>query len=800
MSIYKKLVVIVFVTVFMIVVLPFTVFAEDAVEDTSPKVVEITIENFPDNRFFNSVKSFDTNKDGWISQSEADNVKSIWLGMLIKDCTGIEYFTELKELRIGNSQDLKKIDLSHNTKLEDLNIGLTGITNIDLSLNTALKSLYLPNNKLTSLDLSNNTNLTYLDCDGNQISELIIDKCINLESIDCSQNQISGYYDLRNLTKLETVNFSKNPGARIMADGMSSLTTVIISDTGISSFSIADCPKLNKLYCFNNVLSSIAVSNCPVTELLLDNNHLENLDDVKINSVRKLRKLEVENNRLNKLDTSSFENLEYLTCSNNEIASLNFDNNKKLYWLECANNKLKSLKIIDEEKVLQTVICSDNPIENLELSSDNLQNVVCENAKLTTTEKIVSPKLLYLNVNNNLLTNVDMSVYPNLMDLFCNGNKLAKLVLNPDIWRVYCENNNLTAIDASEATHISYTYSTDNYCIWASGNALYIEPDKNRRYDLSRLTEISGFDVNRAANWNGGSVDGNILTVDPGAKKVTYTYIIKEKNSLGNPVSETFTLNLPENECTHTNTLVVGAKTPTCTAKGYTGDVKCKDCGHILKKGVSIAANGHKLKTVIKKATITDVGRKSNICTVCKKIVSQSSIAKVANIKLNATNFVFDGKIKTPVVTVKDSNGKILKKNIHYSVTYAKGRKNVGRYAVVVKLKGNYSGTKILAFNIIPKRTSIYKLTAGKTQFTAKWYKQTIQTTGYELQYSIYPDMLRANTVVVRNNKLSYLTVKKLKTGKKYYVRIRTYKIVKVNGKNVKLCSYWSNIKSVKTK
>lgn len=70
-----------------------------------------------------------------------------------------------------------------------------------------------------------------------------------------------------------------------------------------------------------------------------------------------------------------------------------------------------------------------------------------------------------------------------------------------------------------------------------------------------------------------------------------------------------------------------------------------------------------------------------------QKIVLQSSIAKVANIKLNATNFVFDGKIKTPVVTVKDSNGKILKKNIHYSVTYAKGRKNVGRYAVVVKLR-----------------------------------------------------------------------------------------------------------------
>ena len=40
----------------------------------------------------------------------------------------------------------------------------------------------------------------------------------------------------------------------------------------------------------------------------------------------------------------------------------------------------------------------------------------------------------------------------------------------------------------------------------------------------------------------------------------------------------------------------------------------------------------------------------------------------------------------------------------------------------------------------------------------------------------------------------------KLKAGKKYYVRIRTYKTVKVGGKNKKINSDWSKGKMVKTK
>ena len=42
--------------------------------------------------------------------------------------------------------------------------------------------------------------------------------------------------------------------------------------------------------------------------------------------------------------------------------------------------------------------------------------------------------------------------------------------------------------------------------------------------------------------------------------------------------------------------------------------------------------------------------------------------------------------------------------------------------------------------------------------------------------------------------------VSKLKANKKYYVRIRTFKTVKVNGKKTTLCSNWSAVKTVRTK
>lgn len=231
----------------------------------------------------------------------------------------------------------------------------------------------------------------------------------------------------------------------------------------------------------------------------------------------------------------------------------------------------------------------------------------------------------------------------------------------------------------------------------------------------------------------------------------------------------------------------------TCTKEGVM-TYKCKNCTDSYTK--PIAKTAHSYKTTVTKATTSKNGSKVTKCTVCGAVQSTVTIAKVSKVKLNKTSFTYNGKTQKPTVTVTDANGKTLKQGTDYTVKYSKGRKNVGQYTVTVTFKGNYSGTKKLTFKIVPKGTSISKLTAGKKQFTVKWSKQTKQTTGYEIQYSTSKKMKNAKIVTVTKNSTTSKTIKKLKASKTYYVRIRTYKTVD----GVKIYSAWSSIKNIKTK
>lgn len=169
---------------------------------------------------------------------------------------------------------------------------------------------------------------------------------------------------------------------------------------------------------------------------------------------------------------------------------------------------------------------------------------------------------------------------------------------------------------------------------------------------------------------------------------------------------------------------------------------------------------------------------------------------------LSKTSYTYNGKTRKPAVKVKNSEGKALKSGTDYTVTYPKSMKNVGKYTVTVKLKGSYSGTLKKDFTILPKSTSIAKLSAKKKGFTVKWKKQTAQTTGYEVSYSTSKKFLKKSTktVNIKKNKTVSKNITKLSAKKKYYVRIRTYKTVKVNKKSTKLYSAWSKVKSVTAK
>ena len=263
----------------------------------------------------------------------------------------------------------------------------------------------------------------------------------------------------------------------------------------------------------------------------------------------------------------------------------------------------------------------------------------------------------------------------------------------------------------------------------------------------------------------------------------------------------------------HTHNLtLVAAKAATCTEGGKEAYYKCEGCGKFyedvlgtkeitdLASWGNIAKIAHTTKQTVTKATPTANGKIVNYCSVCKKTLSTTVIPKASSIKLKATSLTYNGKVRTPKVIVKDRTGKTLVKNTDYTVSYAKGRKYVGKYAVKITFKGKYSGTKTLYFTIKPKATSISSLKAGSKKFTVKWKKQATQTTGYQVQYSASSKFSKAKTVTVGKNKTVSKKISKLSGKKKYYVRVRTYKTVKINGKSIRIYSGWSKAKTVTTK
>lgn len=80
------------------------------------------------------------------------------------------------------------------------------------------------------------------------------------------------------------------------------------------------------------------------------------------------------------------------------------------------------------------------------------------------------------------------------------------------------------------------------------------------------------------------------------------------------------------------NTEIVGAKAPSCTTEGYTGDEVCKDCNVKVKEGHTLAKTAHnwgEWKTTTP-ANCTTEGKEVRQCKVCQKTESRT-LAKTAH-------------------------------------------------------------------------------------------------------------------------------------------------------------------------
>jgi hypothetical protein len=163
------------------------------------------------------------------------------------------------------------------------------------------------------------------------------------------------------------------------------------------------------------------------------------------------------------------------------------------------------------------------------------------------------------------------------------------------------------------------------------------------------------------------------------------------------------------------------------------------------------------------------------------KINSNTSLSVKA-----VANQAKTGKQIKPAVSVSMS-GKVLTKGTDYKVTYGTN-KNVGIGTATIKGIGIYSGNKTISFRIVPKKTSVSKITTAKKKMTIKWGKVS-GVTKYELQYRIKGNKTWKKATISKS--AISVTVKNLKKGKTYQVRIRSLQTVNKES----YPSAWSKIK-----
>ena len=366
------------------------------------------------------------------------------------------------------------------------------------------------------------------------------------------------------------------------------------------------------------------------------------------------------------------------------------------------------------------------------------------------------------------------------------------------------DNPQIMAVDAGDKYYIQMICGLDGAQIYYNieGRKPVVAAEKNCLYregfylDKSRINMIQAIAV-KDTYYDSDAVTGIVevecthnyvseITADPTCTTTgirTYTCEI-----CGDSYEEVI-------EATGHTVVTDAAVAAACETTGLTEGSHCSVCGKVLTEQTVIPAAGHKW------SEYRESGKVKRKCSVCGKTETVRTLPKVKTVQLSKTSYTYDGKSHMPAVKVTNSAGKKLKEGTDYKIKKPSGRKNAGIYTVMIEMKGDYTGKYRKTFQIIPKGTAISGVKAKKKAFSVSWKKQAKQTSGYQIQYAV--DAKFKKSVVtknVNNTKKVKLDVTKLKSKKKYYIRIRTYKTVKVNGKSKKIYSGWSKVKAVTTK
>lgn len=256
---------------------------------------------------------------------------------------------------------------------------------------------------------------------------------------------------------------------------------------------------------------------------------------------------------------------------------------------------------------------------------------------------------------------------------------------------------------------------------------------------------------------------------------------------------------------TKTYTKTYGSKAFKLDAKVKTGNGK-----------LSYKSSNEKVAKVSTKGTVTIKG--AGTCTISVTAAETSTYNKktvkvTIKIKQKAQSIsytksyskAYGSKAFKVNAKVKTGNGKLSFKSSDKKVATVSSTtgkvtiKGTGACTITVSAAATKNYTKKtvkITIKVSPKKQALTSVKAVKgKKLTVKWKKDT-RATGYEVQYCLKKNFKSGvKKVNIKKNKTTSTTIKSLKKGKKYYVRVRAYKTAKVSGKSTKLYGAWSSVK-----
>ena len=213
----------------------------------------------------------------------------------------------------------------------------------------------------------------------------------------------------------------------------------------------------------------------------------------------------------------------------------------------------------------------------------------------------------------------------------------------------------------------------------------------------------------------------------------------------------------------------------TCDEDGHVGGTVCSACGEILEIGEEVPAFGHTLGAeTVTKATLTANGQVTAVCEVCGTTEVKEIIPKASGITASAVKFAYNGKVRRPTISVKDSEGNDLD-TANYTVKWSNSSSTaVGTYTAAVTLKGKYSGSKKFTYTIVPAKVTGLKNAKATTAAIKLAWTASVGAKYYQVYGSLDGKTYKlAGTVTTNNAVIKKVAGKALTAGKTYYFKVR---------------------------